>query len=513
MSESMQPSRRFFLRGVGGALLALPVLPSLLRPRTARAQAASNDRLFIGYVTSHGTRRQDMFPAAATLTQTASAGGHTVRRGALALSDFDGRAGVSNVLSAAPDLMTAAMVAKMNVLQGLDMTWNMDHHYGRAAFGNLAAGDVSFPDSSIATTASNHRRSIDQVMAWSPSFYDSLIGVQHRGITLGYNETISFGYSNPQAGTGSIQGVSQEWDSKSLFQSLFPAPPEVPEGTPLVDLVLESYNRVRQTSRRLSAADRVRLDEHMQRMAELQRRLDTVSSCSDIPASLGDNDAIYGYREGDWDTNPDKHVAHAQMMNEALALGLACGATRVAVFHQGWPTSFADREWNDFHDNGPGHALNSSEQSGQEMAAMKRLFFSQVVLDMARRLESIVEGEGTALDRALVTWHDENGHVSHSAISVPAVTFGSAGGFLRTGNYCDYRNQGGSSVESDRPGLTYQQYWGTVLQAMGVPRSEYQEPDHDGYGKRIEGGNGYSGTLWPDSVWNIAGQVLPFLEA
>jgi len=109
-------------------------------------------------------------------------------------------------------------------------------------------------------------------------------------------------------------------------------------------------------------------------------------------------------------------------------------------------------------------------------------------------------------------WNDEHGHISHSSISIPAVTFGSAGGTLRTGSYCDYRNQNGSSVENDRPGLTYQQFWGTVLQSMGVPRSEYQEPDHDGYGKRINGGNGYSGTLWPDSVWNIAGQVLPFLE-
>lgn len=506
-------SRRFFLRGAGHAALALPFLPSLFSTREARAQAAAMSRLFVGFRSSHGTRRQDMFPAASTLTDTITAGGHSVRRGALAPATSGGTVSVSSVLAAPAAELTPALVGKMNVLQGLDMTWNMDHHYGRAAFGNLAGGNVSFPDNPIATSAANHRRTIDQVMAWSPAFYDSLVGVQQRFVTLGYNETISFGYSNPQTGTGSIQEVNQNWNSRSLFQSLFPAPPEMPQGTPLVDLVLENFNRVRQTNRRLSIADRQRLEEHVQRVSELQRRLNTVSSCTEIPSTIGNNDQIYGYASGNWFTSPDKHVAHAQMMNEVIALGMACGATRVAVFNQQYPTSFSTREWNDFHDNGPGHSLNSSEASGQEMAAMKRLYFSKVVLDMARRLEAMVEGSGTALDRALVVWHDEHGHISHSSISIPAITFGSAGGFLKTGNYCDYRNQGGASVESDRPGLTYQQYWGTVLQAMGVPRSEYQEPDHNGYGKRINGGNGYNGSLWPESVWSIAGDVLPFLKA
>jgi hypothetical protein len=512
MSKPTDMNRRFFLRGAGSAALALPFLPSLLSSQEAHA-AGVNNRLFMGFTTSHGCRRIDMFPAASTLTDMTTAGGHTVRRGALAPTTSNGNTVVSNVLTASSTELTPALVGKMNVLQGLDMTWNMDHHYGRAAFGNLAAGNISFGADPICTTASNHRRSIDQVMAWSPTFYSSLVGVQQRAITLGYNETISFGYSNPQTGTGTIQEVYQNWNSKSLFESLFPAPPQTPTGTPLVDLVLANYNSVRQTNRRLSKADRTRIDEHMQRMSELQRRLNTASSCADRPTTFGNNDALYGYQSGNWYTSPDKQVAHAQMMNEVIALGMACGATRCAVYNQQWPTSFSTKEWNDFHDNGPGHGLNSTEAMGQEMAAMKRLFFSGVVLDMARRLESLVEGSGTALDRALLCWQDEHGTISHSSISVPAITFGSAGGFLKTGNYCDYRNQAGASIESDKAGLPYQQHWGTILQAMGVAHSEYQEPDHNGYGKRLNGGNGYSGTLWSDAVWAQAGEVLPFLKA
>ena len=506
-------NRRTFLRGAGGATLALPLLPSLFGSDKAYAAALAGDRCFVGFTSSHGCRRGDMFPGASVLTETLSAGGHSVRRGNLVRTVSGATASVSPVLAADASVLTAELVGKMNVLQGLDMTWNMDHHYGMAAFGNLAQS-ISFPDDAIATNTANQRRSIDQVMAWSPTFYPSLSGVQERAITLGFNNTISWGYSNPAAATGRIQAVEQRWSSSDLFRALFPTPPSVPSGTPLVDLVVENYNRVRSSNRRLSAADRTRLDEHMERMSELQRRLRTVTTCGDLPASVADNDSMYGYAEGDWYTSPDKHVGYFQLNNEVLAMGLACGATRVAVINQNYPTSFADQEWNDFHDRGPGHGLHDSEALGQGMAAMKRRYFSGVVLDLARRLEAIAMGDGTTgLDRALVLWADEHGDSPHSSISIPAITFGSAGGFLKTGNYCDYRNLAGGGEEDDQPGLTYQQLMGTCLQAMGVAHAEWAEPDHGGYGKRINGGNGYSAGLWPDSVWGIAGDVLPFLEA
>ena len=79
----------------------------------------------------------------------------------------------------------------------------------------------------------------------------------------------------PGVTTGSIENVRGYASSLELFNKIFvppttggPAP-----RAPIVDRVLENYKRLRNGNRRLSAADRQRLDDHMARIAELQRKL------------------------------------------------------------------------------------------------------------------------------------------------------------------------------------------------------------------------------------------------
>ena len=47
---------------------------------------------------------------------------------------------------------------------------------------------------------------------------------------------------------------------------------------------------------------------------------------------------------------------------------------------------------------------------------------------------------GTLLDHSLVAWGQESGNVTHFAFSMPVITAGAAGGAIKTGSYCDYRN-------------------------------------------------------------------------
>ncbi len=62
-------------------------------------------------------------------------------------------------------------------------------------------------------------------------------------------------------------------------------------------------------------------------------------------------------------------------------------------------------------------------------------------------------------------------------------------------------------------GLLWQQWLGTALQAMGLPRSEYEQSGIGGYPNPVK----YVGpdyvSKYPDDVWNVAGEVLPFLKA
>ncbi|WP_075097470.1 DUF1552 domain-containing protein [Sandaracinus amylolyticus] len=510
-------SRRMFLRGAGGAALAIPFLPSLLEGGTAHAQDRGRTS-FVAFLSQHGgVSAANMYPADATLTDVAMAaeGHHEVRRGALSLSTSGGIASLSPVLSASSSVLTPAIASKMNVLRGLDITYDIAHHYCGASLGNLAINS-----SSDDPYDRGPRRSIDQVMAWSSAVYPDPRAVQLRSFTVAQNQAVSWGYQNPAAGSGPIQAVGDSWTSATLFDRLFPTP-TTPPSSPrrrLVDLVYERYRRLRDGHRRLSSADRERLEAHMARIAELERRLGAAPiSCTSSPERPEDNGPLL---RGAYDGRPDQHVRYFQLYNEVLAAALACGATRIAVLcGDAYVNTFSSHPSASWHDE-IAHRVVAMQDV---MVGAQRRFFADVVLDLASRLESVVEDDGaTALDRSLIVWMQEHSNVTHDNFSIPAVTLGSADGFFSTGNYCDYRNRARlfspweDTTERSAPGLTYQQFWANCLQAMGVPHDEWAEPDHPGYSARFTHVINADFPVrpasdWSDAVWRTAGDVLPFL--
>lgn len=517
--SSFRPTRRFFLKGAGGAVLALPMLPSLLTASEARAQAATANKYFVGFMTHHGgIRPGNMYPADATLTESKSYAGHSIYRGAL----NTGSTALSPVLTSS--LLTPGLVSRLNVLRGLDITFLIAHHYGMASLGNLAATNDPHP---INTSP---RPSIDQVMAWSSSFYPSLSGVQQRSIVATQNNVFSYQYADPIARSGGIQPVSDMSSSLQIFDRLFPGAGGTQSARrPIVDLVLGSYSRLRSNTR-LSAADKQRLDEHVQRVREIERRLTSVPpSCGSVTRPAQSNHSLLGGSLGNpsssYQLNPDTQVRYFQLLNEVIALGFNCGATRVAaVMGDAYVNTFYAYSRDLWHEE---VAHQEGTATGQDrLVAAQRQFFSGVVMDLATRLQGLGDGAGNSLlDQSLILWMQEHGPLAHEGFSIPVVTVGGAGGFLRTGSYCDYRNRN-KMIDSSvgmAPGLTWNQLMGTSLQAMGVPRSEYQEPDHNGYGKRYvqttkdNPGNPYGpytgAQAWPDSVWSAAGDVLPYLAA
>ena len=93
--KTPQLNRRQVLRGIGGFTLALPLLPSLLTPSEAKAQAAAPAKRFIQFCTDHGgVWGSNMFPADPS-AQTQEYAGRTIRRGPLSLEVASGRARLS----------------------------------------------------------------------------------------------------------------------------------------------------------------------------------------------------------------------------------------------------------------------------------------------------------------------------------------------------------------------------------------------------------------------------------
>lgn len=514
-------NRRQFLVGAGGFTLALPFLGSLYREKAKAGDApyAKNPR-FVCFATQHGgIWASNFFPADSTLTETGSVfSDHAYRHGPLTAAQSNGRAAISPVLSAPSDRLTADIVSKMMVLRGLDITFYINHHTG-GFLGNYARND------SEGSLGLEYIPTIDQVMAWSPTFYPDIDFIRERSIHVGNG--MSWGYSNPSSQSGSVQALPGAPSSSDLFNRIFIGgePTSADDSrTLVVDRVYEHYDAVRNgafgDSARLSAEDRRRLDDHMDRLAELQRRLTSggvagAMCTSDLEPGLSVGDGHPGIT---YETrNVEATVEYYQTFNDVIAAAFICGTSRIATVYIGQHVSADPRSW---HDQIAHRGTLSTANPGEELpqttlANAQRRVFEDVFLDLARKLNYEEANGVTYLDNSLLMFTQESGCVTHDADSMPLVTAGSAAGYFRTGRYYDYRNRASTGfnytspayVGERRPGLTYNQWLANVLQSMNVPPSQYERNGLAGYGLHFRGSPGAA--AWPDRIYDFASDPLP----
>lgn len=500
-------SRRQFLVGTGGATLALPLLTSLL-PKAAQAQAARPKR-FVSIASGHGAvRESNMYPAERFTDRRSMYPGHEVSSGRLALEDRDGMAALSSVLRAPSGTLTPSLVGKMNVLRGFDLAWNLGHHTG-GHLGNFARNDAN-------KIADKWQPTIDQIMAYSSSFYPDLTTIRNRSMHVGQggNFAISWGYASPETKSGDIQAVSTSYSSKRLFDAIF-----VPKVTtepvnprkPVVDLVHDAYKALSSgaspMARRLSKVDRDRLNQHVEKISELQRRVNAVANCDNVspPDREVNNDSGGLTNDVVYEGSTREYY---QTFNDVIVAAFVCGTSRIATIYPHSFTQYAGDWHNDIV-----HVSHQDDHAQSLVVEETRRFFEYVFLDLVSKLEQEPEGEGrTFLDNTLVAWSQESGFSTHDPFSIPIVTAGSAGDWFKTGLYADFRRLGGPTWSEHAPGVLYNQWLANVLLSMGVPRSEFESPGEQGYGYHNEENvYGPAQELWPHRLRSIASDPLPLI--
>ena len=455
-----------------------------------------------------------MYPSQQTLTERFNLyDDHEVRRGDLTLDVSGTRASLSRVLEASSGKLTQKLASKMNVIRGLDVSWYLGHHTG-GHLGNFARNDTN-------KVPNGARPTIDQVMAYSRSFYPDGSSFKQRSMHVGVdgNFSISWGYSNPVhggQGSGSIQSVPTSYSSKDLFESVFVRESGTPKPSrvAVVDRVLASYKSLHGgafgDAKRLSGADRRRLEEHMNRISELQQRVNVVAQCSNVREPGRQVDESTGGLRSQVILQ-DKTREFYQTFNDVIVAAFMCGTSRIATIYPQGFTPYAG----DWHQE-IAHTAGANEAAQATLAGENRRYFEEMFVDLISKLD-VPEADGqTFLDNSLVMWTQESGPSTHDPISLPVVTAGSAAGFLKTGNYVDYRRLTGPKWEQGNlnTGILYNQWLGTVLQAMGVPREEFEANGDRGYGVyHAENVYGDADALWPQRLRQQAGEIVPFLKA
>lgn len=494
--------RRQFLRGLGGTAIALPFLRSLL-PREAAAHAYVGDRRFVGMMDNHGgIWPQHTYPPESSATNAlAMLPGWDAHWGPLALQPVGDLVEVCPVVRAEPTVLTESLVAKMMFVRGLDVFFWMGHGNGRS-LGNFTDSDYEADDPPESLTA---RPTIDQVMAWSPNFYPDLDAVTVRSIHLGrgWDGNISWGYSNPADQSGEIIPAPTVESSLALFESIFPTAGQEETARPLVvDRVMQSYQQLKSgafgNAARLSADDRRRLDDHMDRLDELQRKLEAASCSGVVPPTMDAYDAPS--REQAW-----------SLYNDVIATAFMCGTSRIVTIRPGehWYDGVSEGDWHQEVAHLADVPTNTMQQD--MMVESARRWFRHVLLDLAQKLD-VEEADGlTYLDNSLLMYTTEAGTITHTPNDIAVITIGGAGGYLNTGRYYDYRKRDDTSVAladdflTLRPGVSYNQWLATVLLSMGLPASEWERPGERGYGGTPGG--------FDDAVLQQASDPLPGMEA
>jgi len=514
-------SRRWVLRGLG-ATVAIPVLPSLLGSSRAEAQAMTPAKYFVNLGTHHGAAWPEyMFPPTpAAGVETRQYGGREIRRFPLVATTRGADAVIAPILTARASQLTDGLRAKMWALRGLDVPWYFGHGTG-GHLGNFARNDGNGTDGMVAQTAAQ-RRTIDQVMAWSPSFYPDLSNVRERALVL--SSRTSYQFENPAQQTGAIQELAPTANTPlELFNRLFPST-GAPTRAPIVDKVLENFRRLR-SNPRLSAADKTRLDDHLQRVDELQRRINTLVSCT-APSTPGAPYAnasmgavVYN---APFAQNPGEQSAWLKVMNDLVVAAFACGQSRIATMLINPTLSTYAGDWH----QDIAHQANLMTGTAQEtLWRSYQVFFSEVLVDLAAKLDAVtLPSGGTLLDASLVAWTQESGLRTHDARDLPVIGFGGAGGALTTGYHVDYRNRAlrfesaSEPAPYTSPGLLWHQWLGTVLQVMGVPKTEWEKPAiNAGYPDynyvAVNWAAITAAQAYPVSTWSVAGEPLPWFAA
>ncbi len=461
-------NRRQFL-STGGAILLLPSLVSLMSVDEAKAQSAPTETVkrAIFTPTLYGVDPAYLYPDLTNLTTLSGA----IHTSYTSLSSLPlGR--ISKMIG--PEFNSIR--SKMNIIEGLGIA--TDNFYGHN-FGVLAGvGNDRAP--TIGTTMDVL---LEESTVFNPNKKAAIrVTTNHLGI--------DFSFKNKN---GVRTTYPYRYGDYYLFNSMFgnfTANPAAVDRTninkkTLIDLVLRDINSLK-NHKRISSSDVQLINEYSNRVHEVQQRI-IANTATAAPACAKPNIALQH-------TNPlgegyhfmsSANIKSVEKMYEnifeTIAISFVCDLTRVVVI---------GNEQIEDTPRGTGDVQNRLHHSGNMDQQMKdQAWFLTQVSKLATRLNSQndpMSASGTLLDNSVIFYTNEHGNDGHHNVNMPAITFGGAGGQMKTGYYMDYRqkpiwNNNGNSDDIGRP---YKQLLITMMDALGLPRAAYMsEGDGNGFGE------------------------------
>jgi hypothetical protein len=184
--------------------------------------------------------------------------------------------------------------------------------------------------------------------------------------------------------------------------------------------------------RELGAADARKLDEYLDSVRELERRIATAGKRGELQGwrpTLAKPD-----RPRPKDGIPQDIAEHMRLMCDILVLGFQTDATRIATLKLN-----NDHSSLRFPHLGVAYMIHHllSHSDGADWLKVNQ-FFAEQVAYVAKRLAAVQEGERTALDNSMLVFLSSMMTGNHNADQLPVALIGGGGGRIKGGRTLDY---------------------------------------------------------------------------
>ena len=482
-------TRRQFLVGTGQTLLALPFLPSLI-PSYAHAQAAVVPRRMMNFAFDHHGENQ--FWANPNIATTA-VGSIGVKERLLSSMGNSATSVVSSLLSN-PLYNSLLTQNQITIARGLDFQYSGGSgHIARAFGGNstLECGDTS--------ENPTHQSTMDYIVERSAAVYPNAASNVSKSIRIDLDGCWTY---VQKIGTRSINpGAYNYGDILKMYNAVFgsltasTAPTQDltnVQKTNILNRVFPAFQSFK-NSRKISSEDKLRLDQHLSFLSDLQKSVSAVAPPQILSC-----------------TKPDSNFTGATKLQinnlyvDLLVVAFKCGLTQFASFNfeaqdPSWLPNYTHIPGEGFHGHMHG-ALGIASQNKAYEAYHK--FGYNLVADRFLSPLNVEEGNSgrTYADNMITTclshlWMQPGSQTGgHNGSDMQHVIFGSMGGKLRSGRY--YLGPiGGHQFPNPGAALPHNTFIMTLLNLMGVPASEYSQSSS------VPGkGFGYYGTFTDQSL-------------
>lgn len=439
-------TRRSLLRGAGGAALALPALEIMGGGRGASAASGDGPHAryvfgFCGMSTGADNREED------PLVPATEGAGYALPSALLPLEEH-------------------GVVDDVTVVSGLKIPWADPG--GQAPPGGRIReyhGTTMVPQISGMRANSRNRTpptaSSDQIVAEAMAGDTLHHSLSYRVQAAKYSGDNSQGgsagrLSYSEGDDGSVQAIDPIFSPRVAYESLFAnfVPPDPAEAAAaefllgrrrsVVDMVRAHAERL---SSRLGAADRQRLERHLDEIRDLENRLDAIppeleGDCALLPHPGEDPPLGTAHPVEDGDVQYDQEAGwsneelRATLLTDMAHMAFACDLTRVLAMRYTYSQSFLNMQPIAGHDrdvHGLGHQGNT--QGVADAAAWHVGHFARLVA----KLKDSIEIDGSSiLDHTALVLCFEGGHgydpegerdiSSHSTENMVVLIAGRAGG-------------------------------------------------------------------------------------